>query len=76
MKWFWESIYGNSKISPDKELVAFWRTVKEHRFQNYEAYFTILNTGDIPISKEWIKKLIYDHEVSHCCIVVLMKMKN
>ena len=28
---------GNPKISPDKDLVAFWRTVKEKRFQNYEA---------------------------------------
>lgn len=55
---------GNPKISPDKDLVAFWRTVEGKRFQNYEAYFTILNTGEIPISKEWIKKLIYDHEHS------------
>ena len=55
---------GNPQISPDKDLVAFWRTVKENRFQNYEAYFTILNTGDVPISKEWILKLIYDHENS------------
>lgn len=53
---------GNPKISPDKDLVAFWRTVKGNRFQNYEAYFTILNTGETPISKEWIRKLIYDHE--------------
>lgn len=43
---------GNPKISPDKDLVAFWRTVKENRFQNYEAYLTVLNTGNIPISKE------------------------
>lgn len=47
-----------------KDLVAFWRTIKEKRFQNYEAYFTILNTGSEPISKEWIKALIYNHENS------------
>lgn len=55
---------GNPKISPDKDLVAFWRTVNEKRFQNYEAHFTILDTGKTPISREWIKSLIYDHENS------------
>lgn len=53
---------GNPKISPDKDLVAFWRTIREKRFQNYESYFTILNTGKEPISKEWIKTLIYNHK--------------
>lgn len=52
---------GNPKISPDKDLVAFWRTVKDKRFQNYEAYFTILDTGKNPISRKWIESLIYDH---------------
>ena len=55
---------GNPKISPDKDLVAFWRTIKEKRFQNYEAYFTILNTGKEPISRKWIQSLIYDHDSS------------
>ena len=53
---------GNPKISPDRDLVAFWRTVKEKRFQNYEAHFTILNTGNEPISKKWLESLIYDHK--------------
>ena len=53
---------GNPKISPDKDLVAFWRTIGEKRFQNYESYFTILNTGKDPISKDWIKSLIYNHK--------------
>lgn len=52
---------GNPKISPDKDLVAFWRTIKEKRFQNYEAYFTILNTGSDPIPRKWIEALIFDH---------------
>lgn len=55
---------GNPKISPDKDLVAFWRTISEKRFQNYEAYFTILNTGATPILRKWIEALIYDHENS------------
>lgn len=53
---------GNPKISPDRDLVAFWRTVNGKRFQNYEAYFTILNTGSEPISRKWIESLIYDHK--------------
>ena len=53
---------GNPKISPDRDLVAFWRSKKNERFQNYEAHFTILNTGAKPITKEWINSLIYDHD--------------
>ena len=53
---------GNPRISPDKDLVAFWRTMNEQRFQNYEAYFTILNTSEI--DKEWLNMLIYDHDNS------------
>lgn len=55
---------GNSKISPDRDLVAFWRTYRDDRFQNYEAYFTILNTENEPISRKWLTSLIYDHENS------------
>ena len=55
---------GNPSISPDKDLVAFWKTIKENRFQNYEAYFTILNTGKEAISKEWLIDLIYNHDNS------------
>ena len=53
---------GNPKISPDKDLVSFWRTMGDNRFQNYESYFTILDTGDEPISRKWIESLIYDHK--------------
>ncbi len=52
---------GNPNLSSDNDLVAFWRTIKDNRFQNYEAYFTILDTGDVPISRDWIKELITDH---------------
>ena len=52
---------GNPNISPDKDLVAFWRTLGDSRFQNYESYFTILDTKDEPISKEWLNALLYDH---------------
>ena len=55
---------GNPKISPDRDLVAFWRTMGESRFQNYEAYFTILDTGSSPIPRAWLESLIFDHENS------------
>ena len=54
---------GNPKISPDKDLVAFWRTMDQNRFQNYEAYFTVLETSE-PISRKWLESLIYDHDHS------------
>jgi hypothetical protein len=55
---------GNPRISPDKDLVAFWRTMKEYRFQNYEAYFTILDTKNSAISRRGLHALIQDHENS------------
>ncbi|MDO4755613.1 MAG: restriction endonuclease [Parabacteroides sp.] len=52
---------GNPRISPDKDLVAFWRTMDGMRFQNYEAYFTVLETSE-PINRNWLNALIYDHD--------------
>ena len=54
---------GNPKLSPDKDLVAFWRTIDEQRFQNYEAYFTVLNT-EFAIDRRWLEALINDHDNS------------
>lgn len=58
------AVPGNPNISPDKDLVAFWRTIGDDRFQNYESYFTILDTKKDTISKEWLHALKYDHENS------------
>lgn len=55
---------GNPSISPDKDLIAFWRTLGDKRFQNYEAYFTILNTGENNVSRKWISKLVDDNSNS------------
>lgn len=55
---------GNPNISPDKDLVAFWRTIDGNRFQNYEAYFTILDTKNEPISYEWLVSLCEDYQNS------------
>lgn len=54
---------GNPKISPDRDLVAFWRTMNAERFQNYESYFTVLDT-DQAIDRRWLDALIYDHDNS------------
>ena len=54
---------GNPKISPDRDLVAFWRNLGENRFQNYEAYFTILDTKK-PISRKWLDALVYNNKAS------------
>lgn len=53
---------GNPDIPPDKELFSFWRSKNGERFQNYVAYFTILDTGEKPISQDWLVSLIEDHE--------------
>lgn len=52
---------GNGNIPPDRDLIAFWRTMNGERFQNYEAYFTILDTKGEAISKAWLNALVYDH---------------
>lgn len=54
---------GNPKLSPDKDLVAFWRTLDEKRFQNYEAYFTVLDTEEA-IDRRWLDALINNHDDS------------
>ena len=51
---------GNPKISPDRDLVAFWRTLDGKRFQNYEAYFTVLDTEEA-IDRQWLDALVNNH---------------
>ena len=58
------AVPGNPKISPDRDLVAFWRTAKGERFQNYEAYFTVLDTGEKPVLRKWLQSRITDIEHS------------
>ena len=55
---------GNPNIPPDRDLISFWRTMEGERFQNYEAYFTILDTKRDKIDKEWLRKLVEDHKNS------------
>lgn len=58
------AVPGNSSITPNNELVAVWKTLNNKRFQNYEAYFTILDTGEDVVSKEWLKMLVENHSDS------------
>lgn len=58
------AVPGNPNIPPDKELNAIWRSKNGNRFQNYEAYFSILDTGREEISKEWLRLLITDNKNS------------
>ena len=55
---------GNRNLSSDRDLVSFWRTLGSERFQNYEAYFTVLDTGKLPIPKRWLRALIENHSES------------
>ena len=55
---------GNPAISSDYDLVAFWRSINNARFQNFEAYFTILDTKGSPISRKWLETLISNHDAS------------
>lgn len=34
---------GSPRLTSEEELVAIWRTTRDHRFQNHRAHFTILN---------------------------------
>lgn len=55
---------GNPSLSSDQDLVAFWRSMGERRFQNYEAFFTILDTGNHAIPKQWLQSLRHSHDES------------
>ncbi len=48
---------GSKYVRPDYELVAVWRSKGGVRFQNYEAFFTVIDTGIETISREWIDAL-------------------
>jgi len=45
---------GGMNISPMEELTAVWKTKGTNRFQNYLAYFTVLDLHKEPISRKWI----------------------
>ncbi len=46
---------GIKKTDSQKDLVAVWKTSEGYRFQNYEAYFTILDINRV--ERAWIEDL-------------------
>ncbi len=46
---------GSDKLKQEELLTAIWRIKNGERYQNYKAYFTILDVAKI--SREWIKDL-------------------
>lgn len=48
VKFLGMAVPGTVSKSPDRELVAFWRTINGNRFQNYEAHLTVLDSN-VPI---------------------------
>jgi Restriction endonuclease AspBHI N-terminal/Restriction endonuclease len=58
------AVPGHPNVPPDKELNAIWRTNNGNRFQNYEAFFSVIDTGREEISKDWLSRLITNHDDS------------
>ncbi len=58
------AVPGNPNVPQDRELNAIWRTKYGQRFQNYEAYFTILDTGLEEVSKKWLYDRIHAYTLS------------
>jgi hypothetical protein len=57
---------GSSKrVRPTEELISIWKTKDGRRFQNYQAYFTILNVSVVP--KSWIADILYGNPLSKNC---------
>lgn len=59
------AVPGRQQFSIDESLVAVWRTHRGVRFQNYEAYFTILDTTiETEKLKDWLNLRASDLEAS------------
>ncbi|CAF1782715.1 restriction endonuclease [Bacillus subtilis] len=59
------AVPGRQQFSIDESLVAIWRTHKGSRFQNYEAYFTLLDTAnETEKLKDWLIMRTVDLEAS------------
>ncbi len=56
---------GRLNSNADNDLVAIWRSTANERFQNYKAFFTILDTRDNEIPREWLKELRKSNPNAH-----------
>jgi hypothetical protein len=56
---------GTQGNNPTEDLVAIWKSKQGERFQNYRAFFTILN---VPvISRKWINDIVASNILSENC---------
>lgn len=56
---------GSPRLSAEDELVALWRTTRQHRFQNYRSHFTILR--EPVITRDWLTEILAGDPLgSHC----------
>jgi len=61
------AVPGAREITPRDDLVAVWKTLGSHRFQNYRATFTVL---DVPIVRRaWIDALLAGNPFGEGCPV-------
>lgn len=56
---------GSRIVKSTEDLVAVWKSSENQRFQNYQAYFTILNVTVIPLM--WIDDLLKGDHLSKNC---------
>lgn len=52
-------------LTASEDLVAIWRSREGQRFQNYRAFFTILDVGVIP--RQWLWDLMEENPLSAVC---------
>jgi hypothetical protein len=50
------AVPGGEGIAPSEDLVALWRSAGGQRFQNYRAYFTMLEVAQV--ERGWIDSLV------------------
>src|SRR5690606_19852893 len=56
---------GSPRLSAEDELVALWRTTRQHRFQNYRSHFTILR--EPVVTRKWLDEVLGgDRLGTHC----------
>lgn len=56
---------GSSRLTPEEELVATWRTTADVRFQNYRSHFTVLSVQRI--SRQWIDEILAGNSLGEHC---------
>lgn len=56
---------GSPRLSAEDELVALWRTTRQHRFQNYRSHFTILREPQV--TRSWLNEILAGDPLGDHC---------